>query len=108
VNTMQAPGSSVNVSIQSILNELHKRYGQQSAALMQEVSELQCAVDAQSAELGELREKVRALSGGFDAPAPGASIYENLLGRPNLVEEPTPTDEASGPVPIIDMGARRT
>lgn len=107
---IQHPGSSVNVSIQSILAELHKRYGSHIATLMQELSELQCAVEAQSSELTELRSKFTALSGGFNAPPPGDSIYDSLLGsqpepKPSWLEQENATPQK--PLPTIDLNARR-
>jgi hypothetical protein len=86
MTNMQAPGSSVNVSVQAVIDQLHKRYGRQTAALMQEVSELQCAGDAQADELAELRSKFTAMSG----PAP-LMQFDDLRPRP----------------PAIDLGARR-
>lgn len=74
------PGNfNVNVSIQAIIQQLHKRYGAQLANLMQEVAELQCATEAQSAELAELRAKFRAQAGaGFPASGPDG-VYDDLL-----------------------------
>lgn len=86
---VQAPGSAVNVSVQSIIDQLHKRYGRLTASLMQEVSELQCAVDAQSDELTELRAKFSAVAGAGAAPREGLGIFDDLTRRgSDLVIDP--------------------
>lgn len=92
MNGIQAPGSSVNVSIQAILEQLHKRYGAQISALMQEVSELQCAVDAQAIELDEVRAKFQAVTSSQFPPAAPDGVYDDLLPRPTH--------------PSIDLAAR--
>lgn len=55
------PEGSVQVSMASVLDQLHSKYGQIISRLTQENAELQAGVDAQDAELAQLRSQVAAL-----------------------------------------------
>lgn len=75
----------VNVTMQSVIDQLHQRYGRLLAGTLQENSEQAAALDALGQENAELRSRLDAMSspsnpvqgtryGGRDVPADAAPI----------------------------------
>jgi len=87
---MPVPNAGVSVSTESIMNQLHERYGRQISRLTHECAELYAALEQVSTERDEYKNRVLMSARGVAVP-PAQELADTLLPR-NVPDNPEDRD----------------